>query len=70
HTLLVFIGVLVGSLAYFIDIDIHPVLMIGIRSIVTSVIFIPLIYYFKISEDINKLIHSTFKRFLKINLPT
>ncbi len=68
HIALLLISLLVGILAWYFVIDIYPVLSIIVRSILTVVIFIFLIYRFRISPDINKLIHSTFKRFLKINL--
>lgn len=55
--------------AYFFSLDIHPIFVIAIRSILTTIVFVLLIYLFKISADINKIIRSTFERYLKINLP-
>lgn len=69
HASLFLISVVVGLLAWFFTPINHPVLSILVRSILTSIVFIALIYRFRISPDINKLIHSTFNRFLKVNLP-
>ncbi|WP_425392303.1 polysaccharide biosynthesis C-terminal domain-containing protein [Ekhidna sp.] len=69
HLPLLVIGVVVATVAYFFQPGFHPAIDILIRSVLTSVFFIFLIYRFRISEDINKIIHSTFDRFLKINLP-
>ncbi|MEP1032790.1 oligosaccharide flippase family protein [Ekhidna sp.] len=69
HFTLLFISIAVFWLAYFFNLDLHPSIVIAIRSILTTIIFILLIYLFRISPDINKIIHFTFERFLKINLP-
>ncbi|MEQ9467084.1 MAG: polysaccharide biosynthesis C-terminal domain-containing protein [Ekhidna sp.] len=69
HLPLFIIGVAVTVGAYFFQPAFHPVINIAIRSILTVFVFIVLIYQFRISADINKIIHSTFERFLKINLP-
>ncbi|WP_436517192.1 hypothetical protein [Ekhidna sp. To15] len=69
HLKLFFIGILIFTLAYYFTLGFHPIFTIAIRSILTAILFIVLIYLFKISSDINKIIHSTFERFLKINLP-
>ncbi|WP_420318309.1 lipopolysaccharide biosynthesis protein [Ekhidna sp.] len=69
HLPLIAIGLIIVFLAFTIQPNLHPVINIVIRSILTALIFTLLIYRFKISEDINKIIHSTFERFLKINLP-
>jgi len=70
HAPLLLIGVLTGLLGYYFQPDIHPVLSIVIRSILVLIVYLILIYRFRISSDINRLIHSTFERFLHINLPT
>ncbi|MEQ9006639.1 MAG: oligosaccharide flippase family protein [Ekhidna sp.] len=69
HIPLAFIGVIVTIGAYYFQPGLHPVTNITIRSVLTVVVFIFLIYRFNISTDINKIIHSTFERYLKINLP-
>jgi len=68
HIKLIVISGIIGVLAWVWNPSYHPVLTISIRSFLTAVIFIFLIYRFKISEDINKLIHSTFERLLNIKL--
>ncbi len=69
HLTLFIIGILTFVLAYYFSLDLHPIILIFIRSILTAIAFIALVYLFRISPDINKIIHSTFERFLKINLP-
>lgn len=69
HISLLIIGVCVGLLAYFFSLNIHPILIIAIRSALTTIVFVFLIYRFKVSKDINRLIQSTFERFFKITLP-
>ena len=69
HLPLLTIGVVVTLIACFFQAGMHPVINIAIRSILTGLIFVFLIYRFRISADINKIIHSTFERYLKINLP-
>jgi O-antigen/teichoic acid export membrane protein len=69
HISLLVIGIAVGALAYLFSPAINPVILILVRSILTSILFIFLIYRFRLSTDINTLIHSTFRRFLKVNLP-
>ncbi|MFK7954198.1 MAG: lipopolysaccharide biosynthesis protein [Ekhidna sp.] len=69
HIGLFIIGTLIFIGAYFFQPEVHPVLRIVFRSVLTTLIFTILIYRFRISNDINQLIHSTFERLLKINLP-
>lgn len=69
HLPLLIIGLAVTISAFLFQPSFHPVINIAVRSILTTIIFIFLIYRFRISADINKIIHSTFERFLKINLP-
>ena len=68
HLWLLLISVLVIVLAYWFDASLHPVVTIGIRAFLTTLIFVPLVYHFKISTDFNRLIDSTFERFQKIKL--
>lgn len=67
HLHLIFISLGVLLLGYWIQLQMHPTITIFIRSILISVVFILLIYYFKISQDINTLIDHTFEKILKLN---
>lgn len=69
HIPLVAIGIVIGIGAHVFQPNLHPIINIGLRSILTLLIFMVLVYRIRISADINKVIHSTFERFLKINLP-
>ncbi|NQZ77816.1 MAG: lipopolysaccharide biosynthesis protein [Ekhidna sp.] len=69
HLPLLVIAVSVALAAYFFQPGMHPILNIILRSILTSIIFIVAIFLLKISSDINKIIHSTFERFLNVRLP-
>lgn len=69
HLMLLSIGFLVAVIALSINFGLHPLPQIFLRSVVSVVIFVFLIYRFKISEDINRLIRSTFDR-LNIKLNT
>lgn len=69
HIPLMLIGVVVTIGAYLFQPELNPVIKIAIRSILTTLVFVFLIYKFRISADINKVIHSTFERLFKINLP-
>lgn len=69
HLPLIGIGIVISVAAFIFRPGFHPVIDITIRSVLTGIIFIFLIYRFRISTDINKIIHSTFERFLNINLP-
>jgi len=68
HVWLFVISGIIFSLALWFQPSFHPVVNIGVRAILTTFIFLFMVYYFQISEDINKLINSTFERFLKIKL--
>lgn len=69
HIPLSIIGLVVLIGAYSFQPSYNPILNITIRSLLTVIVFVCLIYSFRISTDINKIIHSTFERFLKVNLP-
>ncbi|WP_462248263.1 lipopolysaccharide biosynthesis protein [Ekhidna sp.] len=69
HASLIGIGIVIATLAMLIKFDFNPIVNILLRSFLISVTFITLIYRFRISSDINRLIHSTFERFLNITLP-
>ena len=68
HVPLLIIAILVSLFAFWFQTNWHPVISITLRSALTAVLFIVPVYYFKISEDINKLIRSTFERFFRIRL--
>ena len=55
HFKLLGISVVVSAVAFLFQLDGHPVLVIFLRSVLTTVIFVPLVYYFKVSADFNRL---------------
>jgi len=65
HFKLFLILMIVGILAYYFQLGTHPILMIALRSVLTTILYVFLIYKFNISEDINRLIHSTFDKINK-----
>ena len=67
HLVLFIIFIVVGIAAHFFDPGLNPIVNIIIRSILTSLIFVSLIYRFKISSDINELINATFMRILNVS---
>ncbi len=69
HIVLILLGFVIAALAMVIKFDFNPIANILLRSFLISITFITLIYRFRISSDINRLIHSTFERFLNITLP-
>lgn len=56
----IFISLVCYTLVLQIPDFMHPVLNIFFKSSVLLIIYLPLIYYFKLSEDINNLMESTF----------
>lgn len=62
HVHLLVVGLVVGILAYWFQPDLHPILNIGIRSVLTTICFVVLIYKLKISTDINKLLVSVLNK--------
>lgn len=52
-------------LVYFIPIELYWVLAIAIKSILFSVIYLPLVYYLKVSADINLILHQSIDRFIR-----
>ncbi|MEM6738272.1 MAG: polysaccharide biosynthesis C-terminal domain-containing protein [Bacteroidota bacterium] len=69
HLFLFIVSGATFALAFFFKPAFHPLINIGIRSMLITGVFVVLVYRFRISADINNLIHSTFERFLKIKLP-
>ena len=67
HFSLLIISVLVLIGAYYFQLDLPPVVNIAIRSILTTLVFVFLVYKLKISDDINRLIDMVFSRIGAIN---
>ncbi len=65
HLLIVLVGVAVWYISSLITSYDSFVVDILIRSAVISILFIPAIYFLKISEDINRIIDLFIKRFMK-----
>ena len=61
-TLVLFLGF------YFWEFPFHPIINIGLKSILISVLYLSLHYYFKVSSDINYVIRNTVEKFLKIKI--
>lgn len=66
HFKLFLIAVFVFCISLFFSLSLHPIITIAIRSTITSILFLILIYRFKISTDINRIVHSIFE-YLNIN---
>lgn len=67
HWTLLVIVLLIGIIANTIQLSFHPIVNIFIRSTLTLISFVALVYRLKISEDINTVIRSTFERITKIH---
>jgi O-antigen/teichoic acid export membrane protein len=61
-TLMLFLGF------YFWEFPFHPIVNIGLKSVLISVLYLSLHYYFKVSSDINFVIRNTVEKFLKIKI--
>lgn len=69
NTIVSFIIALVLFLGfYFWDFPFHPIVNIGLKSAIISVLYLSLHYYFKVSSDINFVIRNTVEKFLKIKI--
>ena len=53
---------------YFWEFPFHPIINIGLKSVIISVLYLSLHYYFKVSSDINFVIRNTVEKFLKIKI--
>jgi hypothetical protein len=53
---------------YFWEFPFHPIINIGLKSGIISVLYLSLHYYFKVSSDINFVIRNTVEKFLKIKI--
>lgn len=51
---------------YFWEFPFHPIINIGLKSVLISILYLSLHYYFKVSSDINYVIRNTVEKFLKI----
>lgn len=51
---------------YFWEFPFHPIINIGLKSVLISVLYLALHYYFKISSDINFVIRNVLGKFLKL----
>lgn len=65
HLKLLLTAIVVCAIAFWIDTSFHPLISIFIRSAITTILFVVIIYRLEISKDINNLINSIFKAFKK-----
>jgi O-antigen/teichoic acid export membrane protein len=69
NTIVSFIIALVLFLGfYFWEFPFYPIVNIGLKSALISVLYLSLHYYFKVSSDINFVIRNTVEKFLKIKI--
>lgn len=69
NTIVSFIIALVLFLGfYFWEFPFHPIVNIGLKSAIISLLYLSLHYYFKVSSDINFVIRNTVEKFLKIKI--
>lgn len=69
HIPLLIFSLLTFSIFWFLPISNYAIFNIIVRSIAITIVFISLVYMAEISTDINRLIKTNFKKYLKINLP-
>ncbi len=62
HWKLLIISIAVFLLFLYLPFPFDPILNIGIRSVLTTVIFVGLIFKMNVSQDINQLIQTTFEK--------
>lgn len=63
HLIAILLVLITFGVAYLIPIaNLHPILSIIIRSIVITLIFVPAIWYLKLSEDINDMIQNVWNK--------
>ena len=53
---------------YYWEFSFHPIINIGLKSILVSILYVALHYYFKVSSDINFVIRNTIEKFLKVKI--
>jgi len=51
-----------GTVFYFLDFPFHPIINIGVKSILVVIVYIAILYRFKISEDVFEVLSKVFKR--------
>ena len=69
NTILSFVIALILFLGfYFWEFPFHPIVNIGLKSAIISVLYLSLHYYFKVSSDINFVIRNTVEKYLKIKI--
>ncbi|PNW28779.1 lipopolysaccharide biosynthesis protein [Formosa algae] len=54
--------ILTGLVFYFWDFSIHPIINIGLKSLIIGVVYGGICYYFNLSDDITKLLNKLLKR--------
>ena len=62
HVWLLLIGLSIFVLFYYVPFPMNPLVNILVRSALTIIVFVPVIYLTKISEDINALIKTIFEK--------
>ncbi|MDV7140489.1 lipopolysaccharide biosynthesis protein [Maribacter sp. TH_r10] len=63
ETLKVFVILLVmGGVFYMVSLPFHPIINIGLKSVVTIVFYVGILYRFKISEDVHRLLTKYIKK--------
>ncbi len=50
---------------YFWEFPFHPIINMGLKSVIISILYLSLHYYFKVSSDINFVIRNVLKKFFK-----
>jgi O-antigen/teichoic acid export membrane protein len=70
HLSLLLIASILFSFFWYVPLTPSPLINIPLKSILISVIYLYLIYKFRISEDIYQLINSLLKKYLNINVKT
>ncbi len=68
HLRLLLVAILVFVIFWAIQFPFSPILNIAVRSILTTMVFVIIIFKMNISPDINQLIQSTFEKVLKIKI--
>jgi len=59
------IGLVCFFLFYFWDFSFHPVVNIGLKSILVSLVYVSLVYKANLSEEINKVIQNVLKKIVR-----
>ena len=59
------IGIIGFMLFYFWEFPFHPIINIGLKSILVTIFYLGISYYLKLSSDINFVMNSVFSKFFK-----